>query len=385
MPAPTMPHASQSTTAVRLLRDNWGWFVAGIGLLAMLYVLGPIMSPFVVGAILAYLGDPIVDRLERWMSRTVAVSIVFVVITAVVVTALIVLVPMLQEQVLVLVHNVPIWLQWVQDTGLPKLGIHLPAGIRLNADGLQKLVTDHWSSAGDFAQNLFGRISQSTPALLGFLADLLLIPIVAFYLLRDWHKMITKIHDLLPVRLQPQAEQFAGETNNVLSGLIRGQLLVMGALAIYYTTGLYIVGLNVALLVGIFAGLVSFVPYLGFISGVIIASVAMGIQKQELLPVVWVLAVFGIGQTLESGFLTPKLIGDRIGLHPVAVIFAILAGGQLFGFIGVLVALPVAAVLAVMARHMLKRWVRSALYLGYTPNPDEDVLAPPDVPPPVRP
>jgi predicted PurR-regulated permease PerM len=377
MSAPMMPPVPQPTAALRLLRDNWGWFAAGIGLLVLLYVLGPIMSPFVVGAIFAYLGDPLVDRLEKWMSRTLAVSIVFVVITAIVVTALVVLVPILQEQVLLLVHNVPIWLQWVQDTGLQKLGIKLPAGVRLNLDGLQKIVADHWGSAGDFVKGLFGRISESTPALLGFLADLLLIPIVAFYLLRDWDLMMARIRDLIPVHLQPGATQFASETNGVLSGLIRGQLLVMGALALIYTAGLYVVGLNVALLVGIFAGMVSFVPYLGFISGMVIASIAMAIQKQELLPVVWVLVVFGIGQTLESGFLTPKLIGDRIGLHPVAVIFAILAGGQLFGFIGVLVALPVAAVLAVVARHLLRRWVRSALYLGYVAEPGEDVLAPP--------
>lgn len=380
MSTPTTPPSAPPTPAVRILRDNWGWFAAGAGLLVMLYVLGPIMSPFVIGAIFAYLGDPVADRLERWMSRTLAVTLVFVVISAIFVTALVVLVPLLQEQVLVLVHNVPVWLQWVQDTGLPKLGIKLPPGVRLNADGLQKIVAEHWSTAGDFATGAFDRISQSTPALLGFLADLLLIPIVAFYLLRDWDKMMLRIHELIPLRLRPKAVTFARETNEVLSGLIRGQLLVMGALAIYYTVGLYVVGLNVALLVGIFAGLVSFVPYLGFISGIVIASVAMAIQKQELLPVIWVLVVFGIGQTVESGFLTPKLIGDRIGLHPVAVIFAILAGGQLFGFVGVLVALPVAAVLAVLARHTLRRWVRSALYLGYAPDADQDPLAPPDVP-----
>lgn len=372
------PAAPSGAPALRLLRDHWGWFAAGAGILVMLYLLGPIMSPFVVGAILAYLGDPLTDRLERHMPRAVAVGILFAVVTAVLATALIVLVPILQEQVLVLAHNVPGWLQWVQDTGLPKLGIHLPAGVRLNADGLQKILAEHWSTAGDFATGFLGKVSESTPALLGFLADLVLIPIVAFYLLRDWDKMLLKLHELIPLQLRPQAVSFATETNDVLSSLIRGQLLVMAALAIYYTAALYLVGLKVALLVGLFAGFVSFVPYLGFISGIVIASIAMGIQAQAALPVVWVLCVFGVGQTLEGGFLTPKLIGDRIGLHPVAVIFAILAGGQLFGFVGVLASLPLAAVAAVLGRHLIDRWVHSALYLGeVSADVDVDPLAPP--------
>ncbi len=374
---PSQPANIPKQPALTLLRDHWGWFAFAGGVLVLLYFLGPILSPFVIGATVAYLGDPLVDRMERLrMSRTVAVSLLFVIVTALSTLALILIVPLLQEQILSLIENIPEWLKWLQDVGLPALGLRLPRGMHLDADGLRKVLAEHWTGATDVASTVLQHVSRSTPALLGFLADLLLIPIVTFYLLRDWDVMVARIRDLTPVRLQPRAIEFAEETDGVLSALIRGQLLVMLALAIFYSAGLYVAGLKVALLVGIMAGLVSFIPYLGFISGLIVASIAMMVQTQALFPVVWVLIVFGIGQTIESGVLTPMLVGDRIGLHPVAVIFAILAGGQLFGFVGVLVALPVAAVLAVLVRHALRRWLKSPLYLGASPIASIDTEPP---------
>ena len=163
-------------------------------------------------------------------------------------------------------------------------------------------------------------------------------------------------------RWLPLSQQLGRESDEVLSAFIRGQLLVMAALAAVYSCGLMLAGLDLGLLIGLSAGLVSFVPYLGFIVGIVVAGVAMLVQTQELLPLVWVALVFGIGQMLESMVLTPLLVGDRIGLHPVAVIFAIMAGGQLFGFVGVLLALPVAAVVAVMMRHAKQRWLHSSVY-----------------------
>ena len=365
------------TEAVSLLRQNWGWFAAAAAVLVLLYFLGPILAPFLVSAGLAYLGDPLVDRLELLgLSRTLGVCIVFVVFFGVVITALILMVPMLEEQVVTFAQNIPDWLKWVQDVGLPKIGVHLPAGIRLDAVGLRNAVTHNLSQAGDIASTVFDRIKQSTPALLGFIANLLLIPIVSFYLLRDWDLLVARIDQMIPPRLRPHAESLARETDGVLSALIRGQLLVMAALAAIYSIGLTIAGLKVALLIGICAGMVSFIPYLGFIGGLVAASIAMVVQTQEVTPLLWVAIVFGIGQVLESGVLTPMLVGDRIGLHPVAVIFAILAGGQLFGFVGVLVALPVAAVIAVLLRHARQHWLRSPLYVG-TGLPANPVPPPP--------
>ena len=367
---PESTPAPIAAEAAGLLRQNWGWFAAAAAALVLLYLLGPILAPFLVSAGLAYLGDPLVDRLERLrLSRTLGVCIVFVVFFTTVSTALILMVPMLEEQVVTFGQNVPEWLKWVQDTGLPNIGVHLPAGWRLDAVGLRNALTHNLSQAGDIASTVLSRVGESTPALLEFVANLLLIPIVSFYLLRDWEQLVGRIDQLIPPRLRPHAEALARETDGVLSALIRGQLLVMAALATIYSVGLTIIGLKVALLIGICAGLVSFIPYLGFIGGLLAASIAMLVQTHEGTPLLWVALVFGVGQVLESGVLTPMLVGDRIGLHPVAVIFAILAGGQLFGFVGVLVALPVAAVIAVLLRHARRHWLHSPLYVGADGRP----------------
>ena len=367
--------------AYGVLRENWGWIAAAIGSLVLLYYLGPILAPFLVSAGLAYLGDPLVDRLEKLrLPRTAGVAIVFVAFFGVVTTALILMVPMLEEQIVTFAQNVPEWLKWVQDTGLPRLGVHLPAGMRLDASGLRNAITHNLTEAGDIASTVLSRVEHSTPVLLGFIADLLLIPIVSFYLLRDWDLLVARIDQLIPPRLRPRAEELARETDGVLSALIRGQLLVMAALALYYSIGLGIAGLKVALLVGIFTGLVSFIPYLGYFSGLVAACIAMAVQTQEVTPVLWVAVVYAVGQVLESGLLTPMLVGDRIGLHPVAVIFAILAGGQLLGFSGVLVALPVAAVAAVLLRHAREHWLRSPIYGAEAATPADPSASPPASP-----
>jgi predicted PurR-regulated permease PerM len=183
---------------------------------------------------------------------------------------------------------------------------------------------------------------------------------VAFYLLRDWNDMAARVHGLFPRPVQPRVAQLARESDEVLGAFLRGQLLVMLALAIIYSAGLWILGLDLALPIGLVAGFVSFVPYLGFIVGLAAASVAAIFQFQDAWMLMWVGAVFGFGQILEGTLITPKLVGDRIGLHPVAVIFAVLAGGQLFGFFGVLLALPAAAVMVVWLRHLHGGFIRSA-------------------------
>jgi predicted PurR-regulated permease PerM len=332
-------------------------------LLVLLYFLGPILIPFAMSAGLAYLGDPIVDRLQRWrLSRTAAVIVVFAAFTTLGLATLVLLAPLLYEQVLVFVRSIPEYLQWAQDSALPALGLTLPEGMRLDADGLKRMLAEHWSQASGLAKDVLTWISQSGGRLLLFVANLLLVPVVTFYLLRDWDHLVQWIYGMLPRRQQNTVRQLARETDEVLGAFVRGQLLVMLALGLFYTFGLWLAGLDLALLIGMGAGLVSFVPYLGFITGLLAAGIAMLVQTQEWLPLLWVVLVFGAGQLLESAVLTPWLVGDRIGLHPVAVIFAVLAGGQLFGFIGVLLALPAAAVLAVLLRHAKTLWLQSAAY-----------------------
>jgi predicted PurR-regulated permease PerM len=345
------------------LPARWLWLGGVAAALLLLYLLSPILTPFVIGAGLAYLGDPLVDRLEKLrFSRTGGVCVVFIAIFGVAIVITLILVPMLQDQVVVFLHSLPDWLRWLQDVGLPKLGLSLPEGTRLDAEGIRRAVAEHWAGVGGVAAVAWQKISASGGALLTAAIDAMLVPIVTFYLLRDWDLLVARIDALIPRRTLPTVRLLAHESDEVLAAFIRGQLSVMAALALFYTIGLSIAGLHLALLIGLLAGLVSFVPYLGFIIGIVTASIAMAVQTQELLPLVWIAVVFGIGQLLESMLLTPLLVGHHIGLHPVAVIFAVLAGGELFGFAGVLLALPAAAVIAVLMRHATARWLQSEAY-----------------------
>jgi predicted PurR-regulated permease PerM len=332
------------------------------GLLVLLYFLGPVLMPFVLSAGLAYLADPLVDRLQRRMSRTLAVTLVFVTLTALFLPALMLLLPQLFEQVREFITHVPDYLAWIQQTGLPAIGVHLPPEMQLDADNIKRVVAENLPEAGGLARDLFGTLSRSGGALMLFMANLLLIPVVTFYLLRDWDTLIAWVDGALPARYRDTVRNLAQESDFVLSGFLRGQLLVMVSLGAIYSIGLWIVGVKLALLIGIGAGLVSFVPYLGFIAGLLAASIAVLAQMNGLTPLLGVLAVFMVGQVVESMLLTPWLVGDRIGLHPVAVIFAVMAGGQLFGFVGILLALPVTAVLAVLLRHAMSRWRESDLF-----------------------
>jgi predicted PurR-regulated permease PerM len=209
---------------------------------------------------------------------------------------------------------------------------------------------------------IFSSVTKSGLSIIAWLGNLVLIPVVTFYLLRDWDILIARIHELLPKQYKSVITKLAKESDQTLSAFLRGQFLVMLVLGLMYSIGLWFIGLELALLIGMMAGLVSFVPYLGFILGIVAASIAMLLQTHELFQLLPVLIVFGIGQVLEGMLLTPLLVGDKIGLHPVAVIFAILAGGQLFGFVGILLALPVAAVIAVVLRHMHGEYRASAYF-----------------------
>lgn len=348
------------------MTDSQKWLVlAATGVVGLLiYLLAPVFTPFLISALIAYLGDPLVDRLEAWkLSRTWAVIVVFCALFLALFLAALLLVPAVEHQIAYLIARLPEYLDWVQKTVLPWLSKHLGLD-RANLDfaTLEQAIRQHWQQAGGIAAHLLGSVSSSGLALLGWLANLVLIPVVSFYLLRDWDNLVAGVRSLIPRRYEPTVARLARESDEVLGAFLHGQILVMLALGVIYTVGLSIVGLNLAVLVGMLAGLVSFVPYLGFIVGIVSASVAMLVQTHEALQLLPVLAVFGVGQVLESTVLTPTLVGDRIGLHPVAVIFAVLAGGQLFGFFGILLALPVAAVLAVLVRHAHRRYVDSTLY-----------------------
>lgn len=348
------------------MTDSQRWFVlAGMSVGGvLLYLLAPVLTPFLVAAVLAYIGDPLVDWLEaRRFSRTLAVTTVFLVLSLVALTLLLILVPMLERQVALLVSKLPQYLDWLQNKGLPAIS----AVIGIDATGfdlaeLKQMVREQWLQSGGAVKGILGVISHSGMTLLAWLANLVLIPVVTFYMLRDWDILVERVHELIPRRAEETVVRLARASDEVLGAFLRGQLTVMLALGTIYTLGLWLVGLELALLIGMLAGLVSFVPYLGFIVGILTAGIAAVMQFQELLPLIYVVAVFLVGQSIEGMLLTPLLVGEKIGLHPVAVIFAVLAGGQLFGFVGVLLALPVAAVVMVLLRYTHERYVGSRLY-----------------------
>jgi len=227
---------------------------------------------------------------------------------------------------------------------------------------IKKALAENWQSVGGLAGYLVNSISKSGLLIIAWVSNLVLIPVIAFYFMRDWDIMIAKLTHLIPRHIEPLVTRLAKESDEVLAAFMRGQLLVMVCLASIYSTGLWVAGLELALLVGLLAGLVSFVPYLGFIVGILAAIIASIMQLHDVSLLVPIAIVFGIGQLIESMVLTPLLVGDRIGLHPVAVIFAIMAGGQLFGFVGVLIALPVSAVVMVLLRYLYQTYVSSGLY-----------------------
>jgi predicted PurR-regulated permease PerM len=340
------------------------WLGLTLGVALLLYILSPVLTPFLVSAALAYLGDPLVDRLEgRGYRRGLAVALVFTAMLLAGLLALIVGLPALGSQLEALLGTLPAVLDWLQKEALPNL-LPLLGGeeVTLDRAGLRALVAGHWQQVGGALGEVLRRLTASWQLLLTVFAYVTLVPVVTFYLLRDWDLLVRQVRELLPRRIEPRVVALACECDQVLAEFLRGQLLVMLALAAIYSVGLLLCGLELALIVGVIAGLVSFVPYLGFIVGVTLAGMAAVAQFHDLIHLFWVLVVFAVGQALESLWLSPWLVGDRIGLHPVAVIFAVLAGGQLFGFLGVLLALPAAAVVVVLLRHTHDAYRASALY-----------------------
>jgi len=354
-----------------LKRLQWGLVAFAVGY--VIWLLGPILTPFVLALLLGWLGDPLVDRLERrGRSRAVAVTLVFLLMTLLLALVLIILVPMIERQIVTLIDSLPEYRDWLLGTALPwieqRTGYEVVSW--LDTERLIELIRGHWQQAGGVAATVLAYVSRSGFAILALVINLVLVPILAFYFMRDWDLLVDRVAALIPRDHIVTATRLARETSESLGGFLRGQFLVMLGQGAIYAVGMSVVGLRLGLLIGMIAGLISFIPYLGATVGILLALIAAIVQAQgfdwQLLILIGV--VFTIGQLVESYVLTPRLVGDRIGLHPVAVIFAVLAGGQLFGFLGMLLALPVAAVANVLLRYAHERYTHSRLYAGDAPE-----------------
>lgn len=354
------------------LAKRWQWLLMAAVAGWLVYLLAPVLTPFVCAALLGWLGDPWVDRLERrGYSRTTAVVLVFTLMLLLVALALIILLPMLERQVVELIESLPNYRDWFVQKALPwverRTGLELVSW--LDPQYLMTWVRGHWQQAGGIAATFFGYLSRSGFAMMTWIANLVLLPILTFYFLRDWDILVERVAALVPRDHIGTVTRLAQESNDVLGAFLRGQFLVMLALGGIYAAGLSVVGLELGLLIGIIAGLISFVPYLGTATGIVLGVIAALVQTGgDWTLVALVLGVFIVGQMLEGYVLTPRIVGDRIGLHPVAVIFAIMAGGQLFGFLGMLLALPIAAIANVLLRFAHERYTQSHLYAGDHPT-----------------
>ncbi|MFT7286319.1 MAG: putative PurR-regulated permease PerM [Halieaceae bacterium] len=358
-PSPTEPDA------LGIAANRWPLIVAVVLVATLLfYLLQPILLPFVLGALVGYLGDPLVDRIEaRGGSRTLGVVLVFMFFSGVSLLGLVFAVPLLLQQLDGLVGRVPLAYVWLRDVALPWLESRtLISGANLPQVDWSAELRDNWQSLGKMTALTVTKVTGSGIGILVGLANVALIPVVAFYLMRDWDLIAARLLRLLPHDWQGRTAQLAAEADEVVGAFLRGQFIVMCALGVLYSAGLWVVGVQLALLLGLIAGLASIVPYLGFIVGISTSLIAAYLQFHDWLPLLSVGLVFGVGQLVESMVLTPVLVGDRIGLHPVAVIFALMAGAQLAGFVGIVVALPVAAVIMVFARHAVEHYRSSDLY-----------------------
>ena len=336
----------------------------------IIYLLMPVIAPFIAAFLLAYLINPLVTRMAKYnMPRWLTISLVFLGIMLAVGLGTWYLAPLLWEQIGYASKNIPEVLRWFNHTAIPWVEKSFNLTLdRVNNDELSNAVMDYLQTnySVDSAQSIVYRIAQSGLSIMHTGGLLLLIPVIAFYFLLDWNNMIWRLQLLIPRQIEPTVVSIAKECHAVLGAFVKGQLLVMFLLGIVYAVGLQIIGIEVGLIIGLIAGLCSIIPYLGFAAGIIAAFAASLLQYGlDWVHLLLVLVVFMIGQVIESYILQPFLLGDKIGLSPVAVVFAVLAGAQLYGFVGMLIALPVAAVLVVLLRHLYQTYEQSVFYMGY--------------------
>ena len=329
----------------------------------LIYLLSPILTPFLLAGIIAYIFNPLVTKIELWkINRSLGAILIMAFLLCILTALIIIITPLFERKISLLIEKMPVYLETIRSGLVPWLEIQLGINLQLDATQLKLVLQQHWQDTGGVLAKLIPSIQSSGVATMEFVLNMLLMPVVLFYLLRDWAHLIKLIDETIPRHWHEQVNELANASDKVLAEFLRGQLSVMLIMSFCYVTGLWMVGLEFALPIGIIAGVLVFVPYLGLGIGLVLATLAALIQFQDWSALLQVWLIFGIAQLLESMVITPWLVGNRIGLHPVIVIFALLAFGQLFGFVGLLLALPASAVLLVWLRHVRKQYLESNLY-----------------------
>ena len=340
------------------------WLSFSVVAVVLMYLLSPILTPFVAAAVLAYICNPLVQRLCAWkIPRTPAVLLVMIGLLLLFALLLLIMLPLLEKELSLFGTRLPDWIETARVHLLPYMQRWFGTDLQWDSTALKEALLSHGQSAGGVAKNLLAWLGSSGGAIIGVLVDLLLIPVAMFYLLRDWNIWLAHIDGLVPRHMHAKTTEIVTEVDRILAEFLRGQISVMLLMSGYYVLVLWLVGLQFALPIGMVAGMLVFVPYLGMISGLILATLAAVMQFTAFGDVAMVWAVFGAGQLLEGMVITPWLVGERVGLHPLVVIFSLLAFGQLFGFFGLLLALPLAAISLVGLRYGKTWYLSSTMYL----------------------
>jgi predicted PurR-regulated permease PerM len=345
------------------LLSSFMWLALTAAAVWLLSVLAPVLTPFILAAVLAYALHPGVVwmakfRIPEWLGAGIVLVVLLVVASAL----LLLVVPVVTKQLPLLRDQIPAMLVQFNNWATPlaaRFGLDLNIDVEMVRQSLRTLLAGHGS---DVLQTLATSLRIGGSALMAVLGNVVLTPIVAYYLLIDYERVLTKAVRAVPARWRGTVGSFFTDVDHMLGQYLHGQVLVMLILAVFYVIALAFVGLKLALPIGLFTGLAVFVPYLGFGLGLVLALLAAALQFQDVSGVLWVAGVYGVGQMAESLWLTPRLLGERIGLHPIMVIFALMAFGHLFGFVGVLIALPASAVLLVAFGRLRTTYLTSDLY-----------------------
>lgn len=349
-------------TGRRADQQKWWWLALGALFLLILYYLSPILTPFALAGILAYVCVPLVTNLSRHMPRVLAVIIVMLLVAAIFTVLLLIVLPLFIREIVTLVRAMPGWFEHLNTTVAPWINQRLDLNLRLDAASIRDAVTEALQSQEDIGARLLSALRLGGMGLLGLFANLILVPVVMFFLLRDWHLFVSRFDMLIPRAWYANVTAFVREADHALGQYLHGQVVVLLIMSVYYTTGLWLAGLDFFFPIGVVTGMLTFVPYVGAVVGFVLATLSALMQFDNLWHIGWIWAVFFLGQTVEGNFITPKFVGGAIGLHPVVVIFALLAFGQLFGFTGLLIALPASAVLLVGLRTLRRKYETSRFY-----------------------